>query len=350
MKVVLTYNLKRSSKLEESGLKLPDDFYAECDDLETVEAIRGALSERHQVVLIEADEDCFEKFRRERPDIVFNIAEGVLGASREAQVPAILEMLGIPYIGSDPLTVATCLDKSRTKEILSYYRIPNPEFRVISSANEGLPEDGYPYIVKPLYEGSSKGIKDDSVVKTPAELRRKASEVIESYLEPAIVERFLKGREFTVALLGNANATRVLPIVEMVFESLPSGANPIYSYEAKWVWDRPEKPLEMFRCPAQIGAELKSSIESLCLRAYRALRCRDWCRMDVRLDAHGEPNILEVNPLPGILPKVEDNSCYPKAARAVGMTYNQLINAVLDIAVERWRMSREQVMLAARPI
>jgi D-alanine-D-alanine ligase len=127
----------------------------------------------------------------------------------------------------------------------------------------------------------------------------------------------------------------VLPIVEIMFDALPPGANPIYSYEAKWLWDTVEKPLDIYGCPAVLEPGLRTAIETVCREAYRILQCRDWSRIDVRLDARGVPHIIEVNPLPGILPRPEDNSCFPKAARVAGMTYNQLINAVADIAMER---------------
>jgi D-alanine-D-alanine ligase len=128
----------------------------------------------------------------------------------------------------------------------------------------------------------------------------------------------------------------VLPLVEIRFDSLPAGMNPIYSYEAKWIWDQSSNPLHIFDCPADVGAELRAEIERICLHAYRTLRCRDWCRIDVRLDALNRPHILELNPLPGILPRAEDNSCFPKSARAAGMTYNQLIHSVLAIACQRY--------------
>jgi D-alanine-D-alanine ligase len=160
--------------------------------------------------------------------------------------------------------------------------------------------------------------------------------LLENYREPALVEEFLPGREFTVAILGNGAEARVLPIVEIRLDALPAGVNPIYSYEAKWVWDQSSNPLEIFECPARIDAELQAEIERICLRAYAVLRCRDWCRIDVRLDAAGRPHILELNPLPGILPRPEDNSCFPKAARAAGMSYDELILSVLDIACRRY--------------
>ncbi len=304
--------------------------------METVNAVRDAIAERYDVLMVEANESAFEKMFKNRPFFAFNMAEGLYGPSREAHIPAVLEMLGIPYLGSDPLTLAICLDKARTKEILSYHRVPTAPFAVVSSMEEF--EDlrvKFPSMVKPLHEGSSKGIYNSCLVRSIEELEREVRVVMETYRQPALVEEFLPGREFTVGILGNGSDIRVLPIVEIRFDSLPQGVNPIYSYEAKWVWDTTDKPLEIFECPASLAPELQREIEQLCARAYTVLRCRDWSRVDVRLDAKGAPHILEINPLPGILPKPEDNSCLPKAARAAGLSYNALINTVLDIAMDR---------------
>jgi D-alanine-D-alanine ligase len=153
------------------------------------------------------------------------------------------------------------------------------------------------------------------------------------------VEEFLPGREFTVAMLGNGPHVQVLPIVEILFNSLPNGVNPIYSYEAKWIWDQASNPLHIFECPATIAPALQASIVDSCKSAYKVLRCRDWSRIDVRLDKNGTPNIIEINPLPGILPKVEDNSCFPKAARAAGLSYVEMLNRVLDEACKRYRLA-----------
>jgi D-alanine-D-alanine ligase len=183
------------------------------------------------------------------------------------------------------------------------------------------------------------------VARSEKDLREEVRRVLTVYQEPAVVEEFLEGREFTVAMLGNGEQCSVLPIVEIKFESLPKGVNPIYSYEAKWIWDRSEDPLDIFQCPAQISPSLQKEIETICKKAFNVLRCRDWCRIDVRLDANGHPRILELNPLPGILPNPEDNSCFPKAARAVGLSYNQLIQSVLAFAAHRYGMIREDVSI-----
>jgi D-alanine-D-alanine ligase len=247
-----------------------------------------------------------------------------------------LEMLRIPYTGSDPLTLSVCLDKSRAKEILSYHRIPTPRFCVISELSQvDAAALNFPAVVKPLHEGSSKGVFDSSLVTGRDAMRRQVSMLLETYHEAAIVEEFLPGREFTVAMLGNGDGVRVLPIVEIKFDSLPEGVNRIYSYEAKWIWDRSDDPLDIFECPARISPSLQKEIGQICLKAFGVLRCRDWCRIDVRLDGSGRPHVIELNPLPGILPKVEDNSCFPKAARAAGLGYNRLLQSVLALAAQR---------------
>jgi D-alanine-D-alanine ligase len=314
---------------------MPDDAQAEWDSPETIAAVRNALEERHEVFPIDAGKDAYAMLQKTRPDIVFNLAEGTIGPCREGFIPSILEHLKIPYTASDPLTLNTCLDKARTKEILAYYGLATSRFHVIYDRNSSSNGLVYPLMVKPLHEGSSKGIRDNSLVNNKQEMAERIAWLLDLYNEPAIIEEFLPGREFTVAILGNGNEARVLPIVEIRFDSLPPGVNPIYSYEAKWIWDQSSNPLRIFDCPAVLTAELQADIESACLQAYNLLRCRDWCRIDVRLDAAGRPHILELNPLPGILPRPEDNSCFPKAARAAGMPYNKLINTVLDIACKR---------------
>lgn len=336
-----------------------NDIYIEWDTMETVNAVRVALEERCSVHMIEADEGAYQKLLENRPDFAFNMSEGLYGVSREAQIPAMLEMLQVPYLGSDPLTLAVCLDKARAKEILAYHGIPTAPFTVVRSMDEFSSKIGFrsgggqsrikfPAIVKPLHEGSSKGIYNSCVVRNSGDLEREVRIVLTTYNQPALVEEFLSGREFTVAILGNGASVRTLPIVEIKFDALPPGMNPIYSYEAKWIWDTTEDPLKIFQCPAELDEGPQNEIETICRDAYTVLNCRDWARIDVRLDGEGKPHILEINPLPGILPKPEDNSCFPKAARAAGMSYSQLINSVLDIAMERCGLQTLQHASAAR--
>jgi len=320
------------------------DEFAEWDSPTTIAAVESALSHLGKVIRLQANEDFPERLREARPDIVFNIAEGFHGVNREAHVPAICEFFGIPYSGSDPFTLSLCLDKARTKETLTFHGIPTPKFTVVERIEdlEALARSvSLPLFVKPLHEGSSKGITDSNLCWDRAHLLRQTEFLLENYDQPVIVEEYLPGKEFTCAVFGNGDEATVLPIVGMNFESLPNGALPIYSFDAKFVWDRPENPLDIFQCPARITRELQASIERVTLDAFRVLGCRDWARIDVRLDAAGVPNVLEVNPLPGILPDPADNSCLPKAARAAGISYDELIQNCLKYAAARQGVNLE---------
>jgi D-alanine-D-alanine ligase len=317
----------------------PDDEYAEWDSAETIDAVARALARYGEVIRLEARDDFPERLRAERPDIVFNIAEGLRGPNREAHVPAICEFYGVPYSGSDPFTLALCLDKARTKEVLRANDVPTADWALARDAGDvdRIAARGwtYPLFAKPVHEGSSKGITERNLAGDAEALGAIVRELLERYQQPVLVEAFLPGAEFTCGVLGNGAAARVLPIVGMNFDALPAGALPIYGFEAKWLWDRPENPLDIFSCPARIADALRAEIEDVVLRAYAVLGCRDWSRVDVRLDAAGRANIVEVNPLPGILPDPADNSCLPKAARAAGLDYDALIGAALEAAAAR---------------
>ena len=340
-----------------------DDRYAEWDSAETIDAVANALARYGDVIRLEATAELPERLRAEHPDIVFNIAEGLHGVNREAHVPAICEFFDVPYSGSDPFTLSLCLHKARTKQVLAFHGIPTAPFALIESANDldalvreagrgkrearpqspsplpssrfPPPAHRFPLFVKPVQEGSSKGITEHNLVRSVEELDAQCRVLLERYAQPVIVEAFLPGAEFTCGVLGNGSSARVLPLVGLNFSSLPSDALPIYGFEAKWIWDTPDEPLDIFECPARIDAGLRAMIEETVLSAYHALGCRDWSRIDVRLDGDGVPNIVEVNPLPGILPDPEDNSCLPKAARADGLSYDELIQACLLDAARR---------------
>ncbi len=318
--------------------EIPPDFFAEGDSPETIQAIIRALqSKGHQVKSIEADHVLHGELLTYHPDLVFNIAEGLFGDFRESFVPMVCEKLNIPYTGSDPLTLSICLNKARTKEILSYHHIPNAPFKIFTPQSEITFNDfEFPAIVKPVSEGSSKGIFNDSVVENSEEARERIQEKLSKYQQPVILEKFLTGDEFTVAMWGNGAEIEILPIVAIQYNSLPAEAYPIYSYEAKWIWDTPENPLEIFQCPAPLSSAQREKIESVVLDAYRVLQIKDWCRIDVRMDEYDIPNILELNPLPGILPNPEDNSCFPKAARTAGYDYSGMLNKVVEIAAKRY--------------
>ncbi|MFN2567273.1 MAG: D-alanine--D-alanine ligase [Gemmatimonadaceae bacterium] len=337
-----------------SGAGAADDRYAEWDTPETIDAVARALSAYGAVVRLEANAEFPERLRAERPDIVFNIAEGLTGVNRESHVPAICEFFGLPYSGSDPLTLSTCLHKGRTKEVLAFNGVPTAPFAVVESVRDleilldGRQEEmlplaapsrrlpgAFPLFVKPVHEGSSKGVTVRNLVRSRDELLTRVTELLGAYAQPVLVEDYLPGAEFTCAVLGNGADARVLPIVSMNFAELPAAVASIYGFEAKWVWDTPDRPLHIFDCPAPIPDVLCRTIEAVTLRAYQVLGCRDWARVDVRLDAAGAPNVVEVNPLPGILPDPADNSCFPKAARAAGMSYDMLIQTCLTHAAAR---------------
>ncbi len=317
----------------------PDsDLYAEWDAPSTVNAVAAALSQFGEVIRLEATDDFPQRLREARPDIVFNIAEGLRGPNREAHVPAICEFYGIPYSGSDPFTLSLCLDKSRTKEALRAHGIPTARWTVVRSAQDldaALALAPYPLFAKPLHEGSSKGISEQSLVTSATQLRVVVMSLLGDYDQPVLVETYLPGAEFTCGVIGNGSGARVLPLVGLDFSALPGGALPIYGYEAKWLWDTADHPLDIFTCPAPVSDALRAEIERAVLRTYDALGCRDWARIDVRLGATGRANVVEVNPLPGILPDPADNSCLPKAARAAGLDYDALIGACLRAAARR---------------
>jgi D-alanine-D-alanine ligase len=250
-----------------------------------------------------------------------------------------LEMIQIPYSGSDALTLGICLDKSRAKEILTYNKIPNAKF-LVANQMEDITNCNFefPLIVKPISEGSSKGIFSSSFVKNTRELEEEVRRIIFSYNQPALIEEFLSGREFTVAVLGNGEETEILPIIEIRYDDFPQDVVPLYSYEAKWIMDTKENTFDVFECPAKIDSKLEEKIKETVLRTYNVLRCKDWSRIDVRLDKNGVPNIIEINPLPGIMPDPNENSSFPKAARAAGMNYNQMIQRVLYSAAKRYKL------------
>ncbi len=348
MRVALVFNVKPEGISEEvdeettdsqgfAELSREDDYYAEWDTPETINAVKNALEEYHTVTLIEADQNVFEKLKENKPEIVFNVAEGMFGISREAQVPAMCDFLRIPYSGSSPLTLATCLDKGRTKEILSYHKIPVSHFKVVNTFEE-LDDAGliYPLMVKPNGEGSSKGIFHSSFVNNRKQLEAEVERVLNGYDGSCLIEEYLPGREFTVALLGNTPDVEVLPIVEILFDDFPKDMLPLYSYEAKWLIDTRDTPLKAFNTPADVSEELKNAITKTALDTYRVLDCKDWSRIDLRCDAQGIPHVIEINPLPGILPDPRDNSSFPKAAYAAGYTYTEMINKVLFTAAKRY--------------
>jgi len=327
----LTYNVKKANSNGQAC-----DISAEYDDEYTISSIKDSFESRgHAVKLIEADDNMFEKIRSSGADIIFNIAEGVRGESRESHVPAICEMLGIPYTGSGPLTLAICLDKARTKEILNYYNIPTAKHQVFKTPEDELDKNlKYPLIVKPIHEGSSIGVGVKAVARSNRELVDRVCEINIKYNQPALVEKFLPGREFTVAVIGNTKPY-ALPVVEIYLSKYPKKTKGVYSYEAKTIWENDS----LSGPPVNITPEFDKDLKSLAVRSHAALGCRDFSRVDIRLDENDVAHVIEVNPLPGLNPKVEAVSYFPKAGRLAGLSYEDLINEMLQQGIERNKLA-----------
>lgn len=293
--------------------------------------ITRALEKRGcKVKLVDMSIGKFEKLRGLKADIAFNLCDCGLDndSSKEPHIPAMLELLGINYTGSDPLTLATCLDKARTKEILAFHGLPTPKFYVAGGVDATGHDLKYPLIVKPLREDGSIGIKSDAVAGNAAELKKLISRIIKLYKQPAIVEEFIDGREFTVSLIGNEDP-KVLPICEVRFAG-PQHGYMIASYDAKWARDSAKYRGTRWICPADVDAKLQKQIADLAKRAYLAMRVRGYGRVDIRLDK-GEPKILEVNPNPDLS---LDAQTY-RSAIAAGMAYEQLIIKILNYALQK---------------
>jgi D-alanine-D-alanine ligase len=331
MKIALVYNLKRIKP----NFKRDDE--AEFDSQKTIQEIKNSLEKwgKHKAYLVEADENAYLKLKqlKNKIDLVFNIAEGKHGEAREAQIPAILEMLKIPYTGSGPLTLAICLDKALTKEILLYHKIPTSKFQLFLSENEPLNKQlKFPLFVKPNAEGSSKGIFFGSVFNNEKDLRKRIRFIIKKYKQGALVEEYLPGREFSVAILGNKGSEQIFPIMELDFSKNLKGLS-FDSFESKHIWELPEN---FIVCPAKISFKLEKKIKDICLKTFRVLGCRDLARIDLRLDKNGVPNILEINPLPAIGDRLLDG--YPKAALTFGLNYEELINKIVEVACLRYHL------------
>ena len=336
-RVALACNLIRPELLARGR---PLDAVAELDTEETLAAVEAALrAGGHEVVRVEADAAVAAGLAAAKADVVFNMAEGVGGESRESLVPAVCEALGLPYTGSGVLTTALCLDKARAKEALAAHGVATPAGQRLERAEALLdPALRYPLIVKLAREGSSMGLAADSVVDDAAAARRRLGALLATYGGPVLVEEFIEGREFTVGVLGNAEPA-VLPIVELTFTQ-PRGINlfqpdaPLLALAAAaGVPAPPGGAGHGTLCPAPVDAALAGRIEATALRAFRALGCRDWGRIDLRLAADGTLYVLDVNPIAGLDPAY----LLPRAAAAGGLAYPALINRILDLALARAR-------------
>ncbi|WP_438035009.1 D-alanine--D-alanine ligase family protein [Sorangium sp. So ce204] len=333
LRVGFTYNMKRSdtAAADKAGPGAMHDLEAEFDSPRTIQAIASAIeSYGHTVVPLEAIPDLPRALAASGVDVVFNIAEGLRGRGREAQVPALCELLGIPYSGSDATTLSLALDKGLTKQILRAAGIETAEWQVVTTGREKLKPFRYPVIVKPNAEGTSKGITSASVVKDEAAARAAAKQLVDRYHQPALIEEYITGREFTVGLLGERRP-KVLPPMEVVFVDPPT--YPVYGYEEK----QTDTPRVRFECPAQLTPSELRRIEKVVRDTFAALGCRDVARVDLRMAKDGRVYVIEINPLPGLTPDFSDLCVIAKVA---GMDYRTLIGEILAGCLKRYREAR----------
>jgi D-alanine-D-alanine ligase-like ATP-grasp enzyme len=343
LRIALIYNMKHHVVV---GPEAPPDALAEYDSAETVQALEDALRSRgHEVVRLEADETLVDTVRQAMPDICFNIAEGLRGDARESHVPALLEMLGIPYTASKVLTHALSLDKGMAKSVWRDAGLPTAPFQVFHREDE--PVDGrlgYPLFVKPVREGSGMGINGNSVVRDEVALREQVRWVLQTYRQPALVEGYLPGREFTVGLIGNTLLPRerrwndlygergfhLFPVLEV--DANVGAGRGLYNTLAK-SFIPGEEGAPLYLCPADIPAGLEAEMKRLAVAAFEAIGGLDVGRVDFRLGEDGGPYLLEINTLPGLNPTVSD-MCI--AAKAGGLPYADLVNEILHLALGRY--------------
>lgn len=268
-----------------------------------------------------------------KTDLIYNFCEMVeLNSQEEVFAAGLYELLGIPYTGSPPMALGLCLDKAKTKIMLSYYGIPTAKFEIFNERLDGYRKINlnFPLIVKPLHEDASAGIDEKSVVYDIKELEERVSYILSFFKQPALVEEFIDGREINVAILGN-NPPVVLPISEIDFSQLPSHLPKIVSYQAKWIpnTDYYEKTIPI--CPAPLEPELERKVKEIALACYKIMGCRDYARVDMRIDKNGNPYVLEVNPNPDLA----RNAGFMRSASVYGLTPSETIVKIAELALER---------------
>ena len=325
MKIGITFDLKTAA----DDPSLPDDAYEEFDSPHTIEAIAAVLRGMgHQVALLGDGREFVEKVLAEKPDFVFNFAEGHgVSRSREARVPAVLELLGIPFTGSDPFTMAVTLDKDCAKTLVAAAGVPVPASHALA-ADDSIPADlRFPLVVKPAWEGSSKGIRARCFVRTAAELPAVVADLRRDHRQTLLLEEYIAGDELTVGLFGNEEPT-ILGVMR-VRPNTP-GEHFIYSLEIK----RDYKRLVTYDCPPPLPADVMAAVERHARTAFRVLGCRDISRIDFRV-RDGVPYFLEVNPLPGLNP---DDSDLVIMSRLLGWSYERLVTTIVNAALERCGM------------
>ncbi|MCM8789605.1 MAG: ATP-grasp domain-containing protein [Candidatus Omnitrophica bacterium] len=334
MKIVVTYNLKKIDNTK------PADYYSEFDSEETINAITLALELKgYSVDTVEFDggQSFVDYFRKNRIDMVFNIAEGRIGKCRESELTAILDSLNIPYTGSRTFSLALAMNKAVTKKILKAEGIPTPKFQVFIKGDETLnPELRFPLILKPNCEGSSKGINSSNVVNDTRSLYKKVRQLMDLYKQEVLAEEFIEGKELTVGILQNGKVT-ALPVLEIDFSSCKGSGEYFYSWRMKeYQGDCRLGLTPTFYCPARIDKETEKRVKDIAVKTHFAVGCFGFSRTDIRLGRDNIPYVLEINPLPGLNPR---ESNFPMMAYAVGMKYEDLIETILLSAQERYGLN-----------
>ncbi|PKL13760.1 MAG: D-alanine--D-alanine ligase [Spirochaetae bacterium HGW-Spirochaetae-8] len=329
MRIGITYDLKDDYLAE--GYSAEES--AEFDCIETIDAIDASLRalgyETLRIGNIRHLVDFLAKGRR--CDLVFNIAEGLNGMCREAQIPALLDAYGIPYVFSDSLILAVSLHKGMTKSIVRERGVPTPDFRVINSQDEIAQVDlPFPLFLKPVGGGTGMGINAYSIVRDTISLHQVASRLLSEFSQPVLVEDFLEGREFTVGITGTGSKARAVAVMEIVVDAASDQG--IYSYKTK------QEYLQFAKYHLVDGA-IGRECEQVALQAWNALGCRDGGRIDLKMDARGRVNFLEVNPLAGLNPVDSD---LPILSRLAGIGYAELIGRIMVSAMERIAPVRER--------
>jgi len=353
LRVALLANLKKNAPRWEGMI---EDQWDDLDSEKTIEALVDAIrAGGHECEFLEADISLYDTVRKFKPDICFNISEGHFGDAREAQVPAILEMLRIPYTGSKVLTLALSLDKPMTKRVLHWHELPTPAFQTFERETEKLHDDlRFPLFVKPSREGTGMGVSAKSVVHNEAELREQVSYILNRYKQAALVETFIEGREVTVGVVGNLigpvarrlprNSTapriqsglRFFPPMEVDLQPYLA-SDGVYSNRLKVALADKLN----YICPAPLDDEVVDELNWLTAAVFRVTGAFDVARVDFRLDANDDnkPYILEINPLPGLSPKISDIVI---EAKADGVAYPDLVNMILNAALSRYNMISDE--------
>jgi D-alanine-D-alanine ligase len=348
-RVALLANLKKNApKFQGMSEDQWDDLDSESTVSDLVDAIRSG---GHACEFLEGDSSLMDTIRKFKPDICFNICEGHFGDAREAQVPAILEMLRIPYTGSKVLTMSLSLDKPMTKRVLTYHDLPTPPFQSIERVDEPLADDmKYPMFVKPSREGTGMGVSAKSIVNNEDELREQVAYIIEKYKQTALVEHYIEGREVTVGLVGNliGPVGRRLPVdegaprIQAGVRFLPPMEVDLQPFEDSDVVYSNRLKVDLadqlnYLCPAPLDDEMVDDLNWYTAAVFRVTGALDVSRVDFRLDMHDnwKPYILEINPLPGLSPGISDLVI---EAEADGISHVGLVNMILETALYRYGM------------